>query len=105
MFTTKKEILSDSVNRYKIYQNNRQLTYNQVLELLKNNADFRLFYNDLLVQSPFEAFFWENPPITKSTIQQSYEFVLVNSNRLSRVEADNRTFSKFFSQYKNSTCI
>ncbi|MFK7946148.1 MAG: hypothetical protein AB8G11_01065 [Saprospiraceae bacterium] len=102
MFTTKKEILSDSVNRYKIYQNNRQLTYNQVLELLKNNADFRLFYNDLLVQSPFEAFFWENPPITKSTIQQPYEFVLVNSNRLSRVEADNRTFSKFFSQHKNT---
>ena len=35
MFTAKKEILSDRVNRYKIYQNDIQLTYNQVIDLLK----------------------------------------------------------------------
>lgn len=98
MFTSKKETLSDSINLYKIYQDEVQLTYAQTIELLQHNTAFRLFYNDLLAESPFEAFFWENPPITKSTIHQLYEFVLVNSERLSRVEADKLTFAKFFKQ-------
>lgn len=101
MFTTKKEILSDSVNRYKIYQDDQQLTYSQVIQLLKNDINFRLFYNNLLAESPFKAFFWENPPIIKSTIHQLYEFVLVNSNSLSRVEADKRTFFNYFSESEN----
>lgn len=101
MFTTKKEILSNSINLYKIYQNEVQLTYIQTLQLLQNDADFRVFYNNLLSESSFDAFFWENPPITNATIHQLYEFVLVNSKGLSRVEADKRTFSKFFNQNEN----
>lgn len=103
MFITKKENLSNRVERYKIYHNDLQLTYSEMIELLKKEADFRLLYNNILVESSFKAFFWENPSITRQSIHQPYEFVLVESKQLSRVEADNSTFEPFF--YQNTSAV
>lgn len=101
MFISKIIKISTTIHQYKIYQNDQQLTYAQVIELWKRDVDFRQFYNQLLADNKFEAYFWENPPITTTTIQQPYEFVLVNSSRLTRIKASKRAFSKFFNQNKN----
>jgi|AntRauTorckE5430_2_1112549.scaffolds.fasta_scaffold13335_2 hypothetical protein len=101
MFQYTKIELSPMTHQYKIKQNDRQLTYAQVIELWRTDADFRQFYNQTLATSVFDAYFWENPPINNDTIHQLYEFVLVNSPILSKVQASKKAFSKYFNEHKH----
>lgn len=101
MFNTTITTLSPTVKQYKIYQKDKQLTYAQVLDLWKTSADFRTFYNNLLAESSFEAYFWENPSITTSTVSQLYEFVLVNSSALIGIKPSQQAFSTFFNKPQN----
>jgi hypothetical protein len=101
MFQSLKIELLPSIHQYKVYQNNTQLTYQQVIELWQTDSDFRQFYNNILATSVFDAYFWESPPINNDTLHQPYEFVLVNSSALSRIQASKKAFSKYFHQHKN----
>lgn len=100
MFTTKIIHLTNTIHQYQIYQNDERLTYKQVIELWQTNSDFCQFYNNILAKSPFNAYFWENPPINNTTIHQPYEFVLVNSSALSRIQATRQAFLKYFDANK-----
>jgi hypothetical protein len=101
MFQAIKFRLSSTTYQYKITENDQQLTYAQVIGLWQNSADFRQFYNQILIESEFEAYFWENPSIDKKTIYQPYEFVLVNSTALAKIQALEQAFLKYFSQNVN----
>ena len=101
MFTAKIIQLTNTTHQYQIYQNDATLTYTQVIELWQSNYGFRQFYNNILAESDFNAYFWENPPINNTTIHQPYEFVLVNSSALSRIQATPQAFSKYFDANKN----
>lgn len=101
MFKVKKTELTPTTHQYKIYKNDEQLTYSQVLQLWKTDFDFCLFYNNILTGSDFDAYFWENPPINKSIIHEPYEFVLVNSTTLSRIQPTPKAFSSYFNLNKN----
>jgi len=63
---------------------------------MKTSQSFIHFYNDLLKNSKFEAFFWEVKPVTQDTLQDPFEFVLVNSTALKSIKADNLSFKKYF---------
>ena len=49
------------------------VTYAEIIKLWQKDNGFRTFFNSLLADSPFEAYFWETPPITKSTVNQQFE--------------------------------
>lgn len=84
------------IHKIRLFENNDQLRYEEIILYWYENPEFRNFYISVLKESPFDAFFWENPPVTKSNIQQPYEFVLVNSLQLSRVSADPAPFLEKF---------
>lgn len=84
------------VTKYKIFDNNTQLTFLNVLEKWASSERFRNFYNKILADSVYEGFFWETPPQTRSSINQPFEFVLVKSSRLPQIKADQRPFSEHF---------
>lgn len=84
------------VHKISLFENNDPLRYEDVILYWYENHEFRNFYISVLKESPFEAFFWENPPVTKSTIRQPYEFVLVNSPQLARASADLLPFQEKF---------
>lgn len=67
--------------------------------------EFRDFYISILKGSSFDAFFWENPPVTKLNIKQAYEFVLVHSSQLSKVSADLKPFLKQFGSNQTSRSV
>jgi hypothetical protein len=85
-----------SVHKIRLLENEDQLCYEDVIRYWHSNHEFRNFYISVLKESPFEAFFWENPPLTRSNLRQAYEFVLVDSPQLSNVSADSRPFSRHF---------
>jgi hypothetical protein len=94
MWTLTTEIVNSSTHKIKIFQENEQLNYARVIENWKNKADFRAFYISLLAKSPFQAFFWEAPPLTRTTLQKHYEFVLIDSPSLASVKPNSAPFAK-----------
>lgn len=79
---------------YKILENNTPLSFVYVISLLNSSEQFRSFYSGILQNSKYPAFFWEVKPVTKQTMHQPFEFVLVNSSSLLRITADKSAFAE-----------
>ena len=96
MWEVQSNTLDKSVVKYSLFESGSQLTYDDVIRYWQGNSGFRDFYFSILERSPFDAYFWENPPVANSNIKQAYEFVLVSSPQLSRVSADSSPFQERF---------
>lgn len=106
MWTIKSKILSpNQVTKYQILQDGKTMSVEEVVNHWKNTPIFRAFYNGILKDSSFEAFFWELPPMTTQTLQQDFEFVLVNSTALPRGRANKRAFQAYFDQHPNEQIL
>lgn len=96
MWVAKPTVLNDNVYKISLFEGDSQLHYDEVIRNWREKSEFRNFYFSILQRSPFDAFFWENPPVTKLNIKYAYEFVLVNSPQLSQVRADPSPFQEKF---------
>lgn len=85
-----------AAHKIRLFENNEQLRYDDVILYWHENHEFRNFYISVLNASPFDAFFWEHPPVTSLNIRQPYEFVLVDSPQLASVSADPSPFREKF---------
>ncbi len=88
-----------------INQNNQPMTFSEVLESWKSNAEFREFYILLLSDMPYAAVFWEIPPITKATISKPYEFVAADSPSLVGVPPNSTAFEQYFKTATNHETV
>jgi hypothetical protein len=59
------------------------------------DAEFRSFFTALLSSAPFVDFRWETPPLTTTSANRPFEFVLVNDPGLAPL-ADPRAFIEHF---------
>jgi hypothetical protein len=78
-------------------EGSKDLSFREVIRLWQDNDDFRCYFSATISESQFEAFFWETPPVTERTLDQPFEFVLVESASLSQLQADPSPFRKHFS--------
>ncbi|MFZ1401167.1 MAG: hypothetical protein WAS33_29955 [Candidatus Promineifilaceae bacterium] len=91
------EVLQDGrIHHHTLLDGERPFTTQQILQNWQTNEKFRSFFINLLANAPFEAYFWETPPITQATLERPFEFVLVNAPQLARVSADRRAFAHYF---------
>ena len=96
MFESQVDILSNGhIRKVIIVQNEKQLHYDEVLNLWQSNEDFRSFFISILAEAPFSAYRWETPSITTSTINRVFEFVLLDSPGLAR-SPDKNAFAGYF---------
>lgn len=72
------------------------LSYDEVIRLWQGDEGFRRFFTEAVRDSGFEAFFWETPPVTLSTLGRPFEFVVVEGGALARLRPDPQPFSKHF---------
>ena len=72
------------------------LSCGAVLRLWQGDEGFRRFFTEVVLDSGFEAFFWETPPVTLSTLRRPFEFVVVDGGALARLRPDPQPFSKHF---------
>ena len=70
------------------------LSFGRVIELWRDEDGFRRFFAAVLAQSPFDAFFWETPPLTRQTLNRPFEFVLTESGPLARARPDASSFER-----------
>lgn len=56
---------SGRVRQMKILCNEEPVSYAEVIERWQGDGDFREFFIALLAEAPYDAYFWETPPITK----------------------------------------
>jgi len=71
------------------------LSYADVLRALRDEPAFRDLLREEMRSAPFVAFRWETPPLTASTIDQPFEYLLHDSPELD-VRADPTAFETFF---------
>ena len=106
MWTAKSVDVDQPVHKINLFEGGSPLNYEVVINYWLESAEFRNFYFSVLSDSPFDAFFWENPPLTDLNNTQTYEFVLVHSPQLSKASADPSPFQdKFKSASEGQTVI
>ena len=96
MWKTVEFEVRSGLNKYQIFEGDQVLSFQKWIDYLKESESFVKFYNNILVKSKFEAFFWEVKPIDKKRLQEPFEFVLVNSDSLTKIASDNSFFKKYF---------
>ncbi len=105
MWTSRNEELSGGrVLRFAIDLNASPVSYAEVLNRWQHDADFRSFFMALLADSPFAAFRWETPPVTKANADRSFEFVLLDSPGLAPIP-DPSAFAGHFRRATNADVI
>jgi Family of unknown function (DUF6940) len=72
------------------------LHFAEAVELWQRDQAFSTFLIGLLAAAPFAAYFWEGPPVTNATVAQPFEFVLVDSPLLARLQPDGLAFASHF---------
>jgi hypothetical protein len=82
MFKATREFLGDKVHHYTITRDGTRLSYAGVLDLWKSDAAFNAFFTTMLSESPFSAFRWETPPISRVTAGRQFECVLLEAPHL-----------------------
>lgn len=106
MWQANAETLKDGrVRRISIARDASPMSYAQVIAGWKNDRKFRTFYISLLADAPFDAMFWEAPPITRASIDRPYEFVLANSPALATATPDTDAFAAAFSAAPHDECV
>lgn len=97
MWQAKIEILEvGRTRKFLIREQGQPLSYGQAIKHWQQDVDFCRFFSDQLAAAPFAAYFWETPPITTATVEQPFEFVLVDSPALADVQPDPNDFQPHF---------
>jgi hypothetical protein len=96
MWSATTQKLNPQVTKTTLNANARPLSFSETIDLWCANQEFRTWFTALLSASPFDAFFWETPPITNATLHSPFEFVTVEGPSLSRLAPDPSPFAANF---------
>ncbi len=84
------------VLRFRLLRDGEPLSWSNVVHRWQTDQPFRHFFISVLADAPFPAYFWETPPVTRTSIDRVFEFVLVDSRSLAGVRADDQAFANHF---------
>ena len=75
-----------------LQENGAPATFDRLSNAWRSDASFRLQWVSLLRAIPFEAYAWENPPLTIATKSRAHECVFIDNPALLRMTADPQPF-------------
>ena len=97
MWKSKRELIDNNrIHKIFVFKDDKQVTYQEVIELWQQDRSFREFFISLLADTSMPAYFWETPPISQSTVNRGFEFVLIDSPKLADIEPDPSDFNEHF---------
>ena len=99
------QLCEGRVLRFRLLREEEPLSWSGVVDRWQNDPSFRCFFVSILADAPFPAYFWETPPLTRATINQDFEFVLVDSQQLAGVRTDQRAFANHFASARPGTSV
>lgn len=98
MFDTKIDRLNDVTRRARLDRAGSPMSFGDVIDGWRDDESFRCQFIDLLRDAPFEAYFWELPSLTSSTLGRAFECVFVESPTLAGVATDRHAFAEHFTE-------
>ena len=78
-----------------LFEDERSVSFERLLQLWDQNAEFRTFWTQQLTSPKWTGLRWETPPITASTVDRSFECILIRSDALER-RPDTNAFQAHF---------
>jgi len=93
---TKHSEMGGRGERYALLRAVKPLPYDEALNLWEHDEAFRSFFTGILSSTPFKAYRWETPPVSRANLNRPFEFVLVDAPELAR-PADSAAFREHFS--------
>ena len=86
----------DRVIRYSVTNSDVPMTYADVLSNWLEDDKFCDFFTQLMIDAEFAAYRWETPPLTGTTSDAPFEFVLVNTPGFITRATDDKTYEDYF---------
>ncbi|MGH1366885.1 MAG: DUF6940 family protein [Calditrichia bacterium] len=84
------------ITHYLALQDGEEVSYSRWIAGLRDSEDFTKSFIEVLQNSPFKGYFWEVRPITRSRLDEPFEFVLVEGNMLTKLTTDTTAFREYF---------
>ena len=81
------------------------LTFAGVMGLLENDGAFRSFFTRAIQEAGYDSYFWELPPVTTSTLDQPFEFVVVEGASLEFLRPDPKPFAEHFAAHPKESVL
>lgn len=97
--------LRPRVRKVSIIQDGQRLTYANVIQAWAHDPSFTCYFSSILKGSPFDAYFWETPPVNTETLNRTFEFVEVEGKILKQMPTNRQAFSEHFNQAKNNSIV
>jgi len=97
--------LSSGVRKVSIIEDGQQLTYANIIQAWAHDSSFTHYFSTILKASPFDAYFWETPPIKYKTLDRVFEFVEVERQMLTQMPTNRQAFSEHFDRANNNSII
>lgn len=91
-----KQLANGRVLQFRLLQNDQPLCWSGVMKRWQTDPAFCGYFNSLLRDAPFPAYFWETPPVTNAMLDREFEFVLVDSPHLAKVQTSKSAFANQF---------
>ncbi len=88
-----------------LFQHEKILLYSEVVNLWQTRPRFCTFFNRLLSDLPFEAMYWETPPVTRATFSRPFECVIGNHSYLAGASPQRNVFSQYFKNSQGSRVV
>jgi hypothetical protein len=93
MWSAQHEDVDPVTEKMRIGCAGRVLCFADVIAGWRDDEHFRAFCIAELAATPFQAFFWEMPPVRQGALDRDYEYVTVRGDSLARMSADGSAFA------------
>lgn len=97
--------ISARVQRYTLEQQDRPLSFGDLIDRWSFDQAFCHEFTKLLAASPFAAFRWEMPALTPASRLAPAEFVVIDTPAFARRRSDRRTFAEKFDPARNEGIV
>jgi len=97
--------LNRGIRKVSITQGGQQLSYANVIKAWVHDSSFTRYFSSILRSSPFDAYFWETPPVNIKSLSRTFEFVEVEGLILKQMPTNHQTFSEHFNTTTNDTVV
>ena len=95
--TVSEPLVGRTGHRVRLLLDARAATFSEVLAGWREDAECRAEVLRSLAQAPYAGYFWEHPNVTRSTLEQPYEFVLLDAPSLASIRPEPGAFAEQFS--------
>jgi hypothetical protein len=98
------ELNNGWTRKYRLLRGDVPLRFGEVLDLWQADAEFRTFFLRLLADAPFAAYRWETPALNRRSLDNPFEFVLLDSPGLER-PVEREAFAEHFARAGASSVV